>query len=145
MHHPTERIVHTTAFVTPVVEHWLEREIAQWVHPMKDRSDGPSHHERTLAMSGSETLRYNWSLTVASSTSRGDDGLQIMIDINTLRIELISRIAGYVFYYTQRDLSSFQHIVRCHLNIAVTFQPTVPFVLSSVDKHMGFSRVWILT
>ena len=26
MHHPTERIAHTTAFVTPVVEHWLERE-----------------------------------------------------------------------------------------------------------------------
>ena len=25
MHHPT-------AFVTPVVEHWLEREIAQWAH-----------------------------------------------------------------------------------------------------------------
>ena len=48
MHHPTERIAHTTAFVTPVVEHWLEREIAQWVHPMKDRSDDPSHHERTL-------------------------------------------------------------------------------------------------
>ena len=36
------------AFVTPVVELWLEREIAQWVHPMKDRSDDPSHHERTL-------------------------------------------------------------------------------------------------
>ena len=41
MHHPTDRITHTTAFVTPVVEHWLEREIAQWVHPMKDRSDNP--------------------------------------------------------------------------------------------------------
>ena len=27
----TIRITHTTAFVTPVVEHWLEREIAQWV------------------------------------------------------------------------------------------------------------------
>ena len=25
-HHPTDRITHTTAFVTPVVEHWLERE-----------------------------------------------------------------------------------------------------------------------
>ena len=37
MHHPTDRIIHTTAFVTPVMEHWLEREIAQWVHPMKDR------------------------------------------------------------------------------------------------------------
>ena len=48
MHHPTDRITHTTAFVTPVVEHWLEREITQWVHPMKDRSDDPSHHERTL-------------------------------------------------------------------------------------------------
>ena len=34
MHHPTDRTTHTTAFVTPVVEHWLEREIAQWVHPM---------------------------------------------------------------------------------------------------------------
>ena len=43
-----DRITHTTAFVTPVVEHWLEREIAQWVHPMKDRSDDPSQHERTL-------------------------------------------------------------------------------------------------
>ena len=48
MHHPTDRITHTTAFVTPVVEHWLEREIVIWVHPMKDRSDDPSHHERTL-------------------------------------------------------------------------------------------------
>ena len=43
-----DRIAHTTAFVTPVVKHWLEREIAQWLHPMKDRSDDPSHHERTL-------------------------------------------------------------------------------------------------
>ena len=41
MRHPTDRISHTTAFVTPVVVKWLEREIAQWVHPMKDRSDDP--------------------------------------------------------------------------------------------------------
>ena len=47
MHHTTDRITHTTVFVTPVVEHWLEREIAQWVHHMKDRSDDPSHDERT--------------------------------------------------------------------------------------------------
>ena len=33
---------------TPVVEHWLEEEIAQWVHPMKDQSDDPSHLELTL-------------------------------------------------------------------------------------------------
>ena len=30
MHHPTGRITHTTAFVTPVVEHWLEREIVTY-------------------------------------------------------------------------------------------------------------------
>ena len=30
MHHPTDRITHTTAFVTPVVEHWMEREIVVW-------------------------------------------------------------------------------------------------------------------
>ena len=24
MHHPTDRLTHTTVFVTPVVEHWLE-------------------------------------------------------------------------------------------------------------------------
>ena len=38
----------TQTGVTPVVEHWLEREIALWVHLMKDRSDDPSHHDRTL-------------------------------------------------------------------------------------------------
>ena len=59
MHHPTDRITHTTAFVTPVVEHWLEREIAQWVHPMKDRSNDPSHHEQTLYLWA--TSRSAWS------------------------------------------------------------------------------------
>ena len=48
MHHPQQRIAYTTVFVTPVVVHWLEREIAQWVHPMKDRPDDPSHHEQML-------------------------------------------------------------------------------------------------
>ena len=27
MHLPTDRIIHATDFVTPVVEHWLEREV----------------------------------------------------------------------------------------------------------------------
>ena len=29
MHHTTDRIAHTTAFGTPIVEHWLEREITR--------------------------------------------------------------------------------------------------------------------
>ena len=32
MHHPAARIEHTMAFVTLVVEHWLEQEIAQYVY-----------------------------------------------------------------------------------------------------------------
>ena len=32
MHHPTDRITYTTVFVTPVIEHWQEKEKAQWVH-----------------------------------------------------------------------------------------------------------------
>ena len=36
MHHPTDRITHTTVFVTPVVGHWLEREIAH--RTMSERS-----------------------------------------------------------------------------------------------------------
>ena len=49
MHHPTDRIIHTMALLNQL--NWQEREIAHWVHPMKDRSDDPSHHERTLLLS----------------------------------------------------------------------------------------------
>ena len=31
-HHAIDRIAYTTACVTPVMEHWLERKIAQWVY-----------------------------------------------------------------------------------------------------------------
>ena len=42
MHHPTDKLAHTMAFVTPVVEHWLEQEIAELYgieHMVKDHSD----------------------------------------------------------------------------------------------------------
>ena len=38
MHHPTDRILHSTVFIIPVVEDWLDREIAQWVE-VRHRSD----------------------------------------------------------------------------------------------------------
>ena len=48
MHHPTDRISHTTAFVTPVVEHWLEGESVRTdplhcVVPVCPSSTSPSH------------------------------------------------------------------------------------------------------
>ena len=60
MHHPTDMITHTTAFVTPVMEHWLEREIAQWVHPMKDRFDDPSHHRSTSELGPAPDPATSW-------------------------------------------------------------------------------------
>ena len=67
MHHPTDRITHTTAFVTPVLEHWLVREIAQWVHLMKERSDDPSHHERTLLPRSYISLHYDVQIPLQCS------------------------------------------------------------------------------
>ena len=67
----TDNIAHTTAFVTPVVEHWLEREIAQWVHPMKDRSNDPSHHERTLLPQCYISLRLLDNFVLISNYSSG--------------------------------------------------------------------------
>ena len=42
MHNPTDRITHTTAFVTPVVEHWLEQEI----HPLNEISYNNTTNKR---------------------------------------------------------------------------------------------------
>ena len=53
MHHPIDRIAHTTTFITPVLEHWLEREIAQWVHP--SRVDPTTH--RTMSERSTSELR----------------------------------------------------------------------------------------
>ena len=40
----------------------LEREIAQWVHPMKDRFDDPSHHEWTLLPRSYISLHHEGSI-----------------------------------------------------------------------------------
>ena len=82
MHHPTDRIAHTTAFVTPVVEHWLEREIAQWVHPMKDRSDDTSHQKRTLLP---RSYIFNWICEMVRRRMSADNRWRI-IEINSGRM-----------------------------------------------------------
>ena len=47
MYRPTYRIAHNTAFVTPVVEHWLEREPARRVHQvgLTPRPTAPRAHD----------------------------------------------------------------------------------------------------
>ena len=59
MHHPTDRIAHTTAFGTPVMEHWLEREIAQWrIDPMTHHTMSKrSYHGATSRSKTNQTVR----------------------------------------------------------------------------------------
>ena len=63
MHHPTDRMTHTTAFFTQVMGHWLEREIAQWIHHMKHWSDNPSHHKQGLEREIAQWIHHmkHWS------------------------------------------------------------------------------------
>ena len=63
MHHPIDRIAHTTAFVTPVVDHWLEREIAQWVHPMKDNNNNNNTNNNNKNKNNNNNKRNKISLT----------------------------------------------------------------------------------
>ena len=75
MHHPTDRIIHTTAFVTPVVEHWLEREIAQWIRrPIQPCANAlttelhlaPTHTRGMLFM----VARLPWRVKISSGKSK---------------------------------------------------------------------------
>ena len=61
IHHPSEGIAHTTAFITPVMEHWLEREIAQWAH--NGRGIDPTTHHTM-----SERLYHGATCTSRSGT-----------------------------------------------------------------------------
>ena len=44
IHHPTDWTAHTTVFVTSVMEHWLEWEIAQWFIHEKTINNSMSRH-----------------------------------------------------------------------------------------------------
>ena len=88
-----DRIAHTTTFVTPVVEHWLEREIVQWVHPMKDRSDDPLHHEQTLLSQGYISLPFSW-----------EDHRSFLMFLGCIFLEEMT------CYFNDLDLIGFRHV-----------------------------------
>ena len=99
MHHPTDWIPNTTASVTPVVEHWLEREITQWVHPTKDRSNDPSHHEWTL-------LPQSYILLL--ERDRKSERIIIIINIKNIYIFNNTLNTFYLLFYGVR------HLVKDH-------------------------------
>ena len=72
MHHPADRIAHTTDFVKPVVDHWLEREIAQWVPP--PGMDPTTHHtiSRSLNQRYTNTDILNKKIYLVSGQVRSE-------------------------------------------------------------------------
>ena len=71
MHHPTDRITHTTAFVTPIMDHWLEREIAQWVrHEGSIRQPNFCFRSQTLCV---VNACINWPLAPSQPSGRTSD------------------------------------------------------------------------
>ena len=87
MHHPTDRIAHTMAFVTPVVEHWLEREIALYL----------------------QTAMINFCLVCSSSTqSRG-----FLCGLQALVILLLSKITARPSGFSMQLMYSQSEIDPC--------------------------------
>ena len=86
MHHPTDRIPHTTAFGISIVEHWLEREIAQWVHPMKiDPMTHRTMSERSYHGATSRSL-VSWTAVVVGAAD--DSGiLFFLVAVFTLALD----------------------------------------------------------
>ena len=89
MHHPTDRTAHTT--VTPVVEHWLEREW-QWVHPMKDRYDDPSYYEQMLIATLNKTFA---SLVVETSKEDLTKCIQSTAPIMQARLNMFLQLRDW--------------------------------------------------
>ena len=67
MHHPTERIAHITAFVTPVVVHRLERDAKTDGQHLLVGVEHPNHQsarlwvERRPVAVHQGTLQFDWS------------------------------------------------------------------------------------
>ena len=70
--HRQDDTYHGLSYTSRGESHWLEREIVQWVHPMNDRSDDPSHHERTL-LPRSYSIRLAARVLLYASSHRQDN------------------------------------------------------------------------
>ena len=105
------------AFVTPVVEHWLEREIAQWVHPMKDRPDDPSHHEWTCGTQSG--IHFPFSLVeVRLVTAHRLSNLVLLVtsDISANLGNFRFSVQSRMFSYAKGSSLSFQPVLHNRSN-----------------------------
>ena len=74
----------------------MEREIAQWVHPMKDRSDDPSHHERTLLPRSYISLHDSEKVNSVERLFYSGEVLEIVDKFSYLGVMLCSKMKLYL-------------------------------------------------
>ena len=95
MHHPTDKVAHTTAFVTPVVEHWLEREIALWVHHEElIRKSSPC-----FGGSGFPLSLYEWSFTIILTPHNRKNVSRASLNINICLLRLWVFVCDYCWWW----------------------------------------------
>ena len=65
-----DRIAHTTGFIKPVMEHWLGREIAQWVDLISVRSTTKLHLTKTNSTHSTHFIYVIWRHTYGKGPFR---------------------------------------------------------------------------
>ena len=109
MHHPTDRITHTTASVTPVVEHWLGREIAQWrIDPMTHRTMSESSYHGT---SGHVLLKKMYICCCHRSVCTASFNVQFMEEFYPF-VMAFSLLLRLTFQFSEQKL--FLVYILCH-------------------------------
>ena len=86
MHHPTDRIAHTTAFVTPVTLAGMRNTCRS---TMKDRSGDSSHHERT-------TLLPRSYISIPAEVYAQNSVLEPYMNISKVKICINNTNEGYL-------------------------------------------------
>ena len=137
MHNPTDRIAHTMAFVSPVVEHWLEQERSQWV---KSWGIDPTTH-RTISIRSTTELHHSPDLEKGKKKirkhvyySRVWPCIIVSLHIYTTAVHiaiLITIIVAYLSMSSSKRLNrsiKFWSILFCPLFIVRTA------MLSSVNR-----------
>ena len=97
-----DRITHTKSFVTPVVEHWLERKIAQWVHCERSIRRPITPRERS----------YHGAKSRSFLTRRRMYSINMQNLIITLRSDFGINCEHATPISTKTDLRSGLHLVR---------------------------------
>ena len=124
MHHPTDRITHTTAFDKPVMEHWLEWEIAQWVHHEGSirRPIVPWANALTTELQVAPRIEY-----ISYWVSIKDISINVGIFKSVLS-QSIDQFNGHVKYYFKiytfdfsLNLSLYNHLHNCHVSLCKCF------------------------